>query len=235
VTGTPTTTSQEATVDTVPRKTVFEVIGLELEAAVAVPEQARGVVLFVHAGGGSRHDTTDVLIARALNQQHLATVLVDLLTRAEQEIAGADQDRFDPTTLGPRVVALADELAVHGPTARLRGALCGTGTGAAGALVAAAARPNWTHAVFSRAGRPDLAGEFVRLVRCPALLVVGETDGPVREVNERAEAEFPRTARVALVPGASVLREEPPAVRLVTELARDWFALRLGARSRARR
>jgi len=68
-------------------------------------------------------------------------------------------------------------------------------------------------AAFCRAGRPDLAGEFVRLVRCPTLLVVGETDGAMRELNERAEPQFPRTARLAQVPGASVLREEPEAWR----------------------
>ena len=75
--------------------------------------------------------------------------------------------------------------------------------------------------MFSLAGRPDLAGEFVRLVRCPTLLVVGETDGGVRELNERAKPQFPRTARLAQVRGASVLRKEPEAMALVAEPARD--------------
>jgi len=55
--------------------------------------------------------------------------------------------------------------------------------------------------------------------------VVGETDGAVRELNERAEPQFPRTAHLAQVPGASVLPEEPEAKVLVAELARDWFVL----------
>jgi putative phosphoribosyl transferase len=217
-------------VETVPSQTTFEVIGLELEASVAMPDRAHGVVLFLHSQGGSRHDASDAKIASALDQKRIATVLVNLLTAKEQEMQAGTEQRFDATTLGARAIALTDHLAAHGPTAGLRGGLCGTGTGAAGALIAAAARPAWVRAVLSRAGRPDLAGEFVRLVHCPALLVVGEADGAVREVNERAEPEFPRTARVVEIPGLSVLREDPEAVRLVAELARDWFPLRLGAR-----
>jgi predicted alpha/beta-hydrolase family hydrolase len=227
----------ETTVETVPRQTVLEVIGLELEATVAVPENPLGVVLFVHTLGGGRHDASDAQIAEALNQKRIATVLVSLLTARERAQDAETDPRFDMTVVGARVVALIDELAVHGPTAGLKGALCGTGTGAAGALIAAAARPRWAHAVFSRAGRPDLAGEFVRLVRCPTLLVVGETDRALFTINERVEAQFPRTARLVRVPEASVAHEEPQAIALVTELARGWFSLRLGGhvRTAARR
>jgi pimeloyl-ACP methyl ester carboxylesterase len=206
----------------------FEVIGLELDGVLSVPDRPRGVVLFVHALDGRRHHTNDVSIATALNERRIATVDVNLLTVEEQEVDGGSGIAFDATTLGARVVALADELAVHPRTGGLAAALYGGGTAAAGVFIAAAARPNWVRAVFSRAGRPDLAGEFVRLVRCPTLLVVGETDGAVRELNERAEPQFPRTARLAQVPGASVLREDPEAMALVAELARDWFVLRLG-------
>lgn len=225
----------ETMVETVPRQTVLEVLGLELEATVAVPENPLGVVLFVHALGGSRHDASDAQIAAALNRKRIAIVLVSLLTAGERAQDAETDPRFDITVLGARVVAVADELAVHGPTAGLKGALCGTG--AAGALIAAAARPRWAHAVLSRAGRPDLAGEFVRLVRCPTLLVVGETDGALVTINERVEAQFPRTARVVRIPEASVAREDPQAITLITDLARDWFSLRLGghARTAARR
>ena len=214
----------------VPQQTTFDVIGLELEGAVAVPERPRGVVLFAHASVTDRHDATDALIARALEQKRLATVRVNLLTKIEREIEPLQQREFDVPTLGARIIALIDAVATRHDTEGLPGALCGAGTGAGGALIAAAARPAWVHALLSRAGRPDLAGEFVRLVRCPTLLVVGETDGPIREVNEQAEAQFPGTARVARVPGASMLREEPRAVELVTELAREWFAVRLARR-----
>lgn len=209
-------------------QTRFEVIGLELDGVLAVPDRPRGVVLFVHALDGRRHHTNDASIARALNERRIATVDVNLLTAEEREADAGTGIAFDATTLGARVVALADELAVRPRTGGLPAALYGGGTGVAGMLIAAAARPSWVRAVFSRAGRPDLAGEFVRLVRCPTLLVVGETDGAVRELNERAEPQFPRTARLAQVPGASVLREDPEAMALVAELARDWFVLRLG-------
>jgi predicted alpha/beta-hydrolase family hydrolase len=193
------------------------------------------VVLFVHSAGGSRHDPTDTLIARALNQERIATVLVNLCTAAERELDADPDHRLDATILGPRAIALVDHLASYEPTAGLHGAFCASGSGAASALIAAAARPAWVHAVLCRAGRPDRAGEFVRLVRCPTLLLVGEADGAVREANERVEPEFPRTARVVHLPGVSVLREEPEATRLVVELAKDWFPLRLGDRARSGR
>jgi dienelactone hydrolase len=214
---------------------LFDVIDLELDAIVAIPERSRGVVLFVHSAGAGRYDPHDTLIARALNRERLATVLVDLRTARERELDVDPDRRFDVTTLGPRVIALADHLASYEPTAGLRGALCGSGSGAAGALIAAAARPSWVHAVLCRAGRPDRAGEFVRLVRCPTLLLVGEADGAVREANERVERQFPRTARVVHVPGVSVLHEGPEATGLVVQLARDWFPLRLGDRARSDR
>jgi putative phosphoribosyl transferase len=206
--------------------TRHEVIGLELDGVESVPAQPRGVVLFVCV----RNNPTDVRIARALNQRRIATVVVNLLTRAEQQLGRGTDVRFDATALGARVIALVDDIATRGPTAGLRGGLFGSGSAAAGAIVAAAARPGWARAVFSCSGRPDLAGELVRLVRCPTLLVVGEVDAAVRAVNEQAGPQFPRTARVVRVPGASLLHGDPPT--LVSELARDWFTLRLGGRAR---
>jgi putative phosphoribosyl transferase len=213
----------------VPRETVFEVIGLELDGMVAVPERPRGVVLFVHAVGGDRQDPADVTIGAELDRRQVATVMVNLLTAREREADDGLAGRFDATVPGPRVVALIDDLAAHGPAAGLPLGMCATGSGAAGALIAAAARPDRVRALLCRAGRPDLAGEFVRLVSCPTLLAVGEPDHPLREINERAVAQFPGTARVATVPGASVLRAEPAAIDLVAELAGEWFPLRLGA------
>jgi len=209
---------------TVPTR--HEVIGLELDGVMDVPERPRGVVLFVCV----RSDPMDARIARTLNERRIATVAVNLLTRAEQEFNRGADVRFDATALGARVIALIDDIATRGPTTGLRGGLYGSGSAAAGAIVAAVARPGWARAVFSCSGRPDLAGELVRLVRCPTLLVVGEVDAAVRVVNEQAGPEFPRTARVVRVPGASLLHGEPPA--LVSELARDWFFLRLCGRAR---
>jgi putative phosphoribosyl transferase len=176
-----------------------------------------------------RSAPVDARIARTLNERRIATVAVNLLTRAEQDLDHGAEVRFDAIALGARVIALIDDIASRGPTTGLRGGLFGSGSAAAGAIVAAAARPGWARAVFSCSGRPDLAGELVRLVRCPTLLVVGEVDAAVRVVNEQAGPEFPRTARVVRVPGASLLQAEPPA--LVSELARDWFVLRLSGRA----
>ncbi len=152
-------------------QTRFEVIGLELDGVLAVPDRPRGVVLFVHALDGRRHHTNDASIARALNERRIATVDVNLLTAEERQADAGTGIAFDATALGARVIALADELAVRPRTGGLPAALYGAGTGAAGALIAAAARPSWVRAVFSRAVRPDLALNSALSLPDPANLI----------------------------------------------------------------
>jgi hypothetical protein len=81
--------------------------------------------------------------------------------------------------------------------------------GAAAALVAAAHRPGPVAAVVSRGGRPDLAGQYLLSVRQPTLLIVGEHDPQVIELNRQAMRRLPREACLEIIPGASHLFEEP--------------------------
>jgi pimeloyl-ACP methyl ester carboxylesterase len=122
---------------------------------------------------------------------------------------------------------MADWLVEHEPTANLKIGLFGASTGAAAALIAAAARPTTVATVVSRGGRPDLAGEFLRLVRQPTLLIVGERDQPVIELNRQAMERLSGEARLEIVPRASHLFEEPGTLEHVAHLARDWFARHL--------
>ena len=133
------------------------------------------------------------------------------------------QLRFDIDLLSARVMALTDWLVEHPPTAGLGIGLFGASTGAAAALVAAAARPVTVEAVVSRGGRPDLAGEFLRLVRQPTLLIVGGRDVDVIELNRNAMKSLAAETRLEIVPGATHLFEEPGALEQVAHLARDWF------------
>jgi len=78
---------------------------------------------------------------------------------------------------------------VSATTADLPDLCCGlqgeAGTGAAAALVAAAARPDAVLAVLSRGGRPDLAGPAMVEVAAPTLLIVGERDTQVLDHMSR--------------------------------------------------
>ena len=198
--------------------------GLVLEADLVVPEPALGVVLFAHGSGSSRHSPRNRQVAGVLQRAGLATVLADLLTPAEElRDARTGALRFDIELLAGRVAALTDWLVTQEQTADLGVGLFGASTGAAAALVAATARPASVEAVVSRGGRPDLAGGLLRLVRQPVLLIVGEHDPTVLELNRRAMAELGGETRLEIVPGASHLFEEPGALEQVADLARDWF------------
>jgi putative phosphoribosyl transferase len=199
--------------------------GVVLDADLVVPPDADGVVLFAHGSGSGRFSPRNRYVAAELQRGGFATVLADLLTVAEER----EQDlRFAIDLLAVRVVELVDWLARHDPTSRLSVGLFGASTGAAAALIAAAARPSEVDTVVSRGGRPDLAGEFLRIVAAPTLLIVGERDTEVIALNRTAAQKLHGDAELVIVPRATHLFEEPGALEEVARLARDWFAAHLG-------
>lgn len=205
------------------------VTGVELQADVAVPDGAAGVVLFAHGSGSGRHSPRNRYVAQELQDGGLGTVLVDLLTVAEEQVDAVDATfRFDIPLLAARLVALIDWLAGEEATAGLGVGLFGASTGAAAALVAAAERPTVAQAVVSRGGRVDLAGESLRAVRQPTLLIVGEYDPVVLELNRNAMAYLGGETHLETVPRAGHLFAEPGALEQVARLARQWFQRYLG-------
>jgi putative phosphoribosyl transferase len=200
------------------------VAGVVLEADVVVPDHAQGAVLFAHGSGSSRHSPRNRYVAGELQSAGLATVLADLLTPAEeQRDAFTGELRFDIGLLATRMAALIDWAAADRRTTGHGIGLFGASTGAAAALVAAAERPDPVQAVVSRGGRPDLAGEYLRRVRQPTLLIVGGADPVVIDLNREAMKQLAGEARLEIVPGASHLFEEPGTLEQVARLARDWF------------
>lgn len=195
-----------------------------LEGNLSLPEGARGVVLFAHGSGSSRHSPRNRYVAKLLNEAKLATLQVDLLTSAEEAIdLQTAQLRFDIALLAERLVGATDWLTRHEDTRHLRVGYFGASTGAGAALVAAAERPDVVDAVVSRGGRPDLAGPALLRVLAPTLLIVGENDFPVIALNRQALAQLRCEHRLAIVPGATHLFEEPGALDGVGRLAREWF------------
>jgi dienelactone hydrolase len=196
----------------------------ELEGFLTVPEEARGLVLFAHGSGSSRHSPRNQYVARILQDAGLGTLLMDLLTRDEDAVDQfTRQFRFDIELLADRLTGAIDWLERRAETRELPVGLFGASTGAAAALLAAAARPDRVQAVVSRGGRPDLAGEALARVQAPTLLIVGADDTPVIPLNEAALRQMKAPAEITLVPGASHLFEEPGTLAAASELARDWF------------
>ncbi|TFV64551.1 phosphoribosyltransferase [Geodermatophilus sp. DF01-2] len=191
-----------------------------LPGHLTVPGHAGGLVVFAHGSGSGRRSPRNRLVAEVLQRAGLATLLVDLLDPAEET------DRrpvFDVTLLAGRLAAVARWVAAEPACTALPRGYFGASAGAAAALVAAAGDGS-VRAVVSRGGRPDLAGPALADVRAPTLLVVGGHDQQVLELNREAQTRLGCRNRLAVVPGASHLFEEPGTLQVVAELARDWFA-----------
>jgi putative phosphoribosyl transferase len=200
-------------------------IGTEaLSGDLGIPSTPRGLVIFAHGSGSSRHSPRNQAVARQLQARGFATLLADLLTDRDEQIDRSTAAmRFDIELLGRRVVALIDWACARPDLRSLPIGLFGASTGAAAAIVAAAARPRVVAAVVSRGGRPDLAGAALRLATAPTLLLVGSLDPVVIELNRDAGAEMRAEGRLEIVPGATHLFEEPGALEHVARRAGDWF------------
>jgi dienelactone hydrolase len=212
----------------VPREIRLDLPDGSLGGALAIPEASKGIVLFAHGSGSSRHSPRNQYVAQDLQRAGLATLLMDLLTRQEDEI---DQDtreyRFDIGLLATRLVGAIDWLQERQETRSLPIGLFGASTGAAAALRAAAARPDLVRAVVSRGGRPDLAGDALPHVQAPTLLIVGANDTQVIPLNAAALEQMTCPREMVLVPGATHLFEEPGTLTEASRLAREWFLRRL--------
>ncbi|MER8419758.1 dienelactone hydrolase family protein [Mesorhizobium sp. M1329] len=195
-----------------------------LEGNLSLPPDARGLVLFAHGRGSSRHSPRNRYVAGRLNEANLATCLVDLLTAEEERIDQVTAElRFNIGLLADRLVGVTDWLGASPDTSGLRLGYFGASTGAGAALVAAAERPDQAAAVVSRGGRPDLAALALPRVRAPTLLVVGGADTQVIALNREALAALRSEKELTIVPGATHLFEEPGALDEVADLATQWF------------
>jgi dienelactone hydrolase len=195
-----------------------------LDATVRVPPHATGIVVFAHGSGSSRFSSRNRMVASTLERAGIATVLVDLLTAAEERFdAETGRLRFDIPLLASRVEAVMDWLAGQGTLRRLRIGLFGASTGAGAALLAAARWPERVGAIVSRGGRPDLAGAQLAHVTTPTLLIVGGNDREVLALNEQALRQLRGARKLIVVPGATHLFEEPGALDRVAIEATRWF------------
>lgn len=204
--------------------------GEAIRGDLVVPAHALGIVLFAHGSGSGRHSPRNRMVAQELQKRHMATLLMDLLTLDEEGLDEMTEGglRFDIGLLASRLGAASDWARANPSTKDLPIGYFGASTGAAAALLAAAAE--WrgkVGAVVSRGGRPDLAHDALAAVRAPTLLIVGGDDYSVLKLNRQALAGLTCEKRLDIVPGATHLFEEPGALEQVAALAADWFAKHL--------
>jgi len=199
-----------------------------LSGDLVVPERAEGIVLFAHGSGSGRRSPRNQYVAGVLQQGTLATLLLDLLTDAEEQVdVESGHLRFDIGLLASRLLEATDWLQRQRGFGNMSIGYFGASTGAGAALVAATERPSLIKAIVSRGGRPDLAGSALPRVKAATLLVVGSEDHQVVELNRAALAKLRCDKKLSIVPGATHLFEEPGALEQVAMQARDWFQRKL--------
>ena len=204
--------------------------GVRLEGILSLPNDSKGIVLFVHGSGSSRHSSRNQYVAEILQEAGFATLLFDLLTEEEEQIDQRTRHlRFDIDLLARRTAGVLEWLKLQPYAYELKTGLFGASTGAAAALMAAVELPEKVDAVVSRGGRPDLAGKALSRVEAPTLLIVGAYDDVVIVLNEEALEQMPSGAqkKLMIVPGATHLFEEPGTLEYAAHLARDWFEAHL--------
>jgi dienelactone hydrolase len=198
--------------------------GFNLAGFLAVPEPAKGLVVFAHGSGSSRFSRRNRFVAGVLNEAGIATLLFDLLTPEEEDIDQRTREfRFAIDLLTDRLVGVIDWVSRETAIATLPIGLFGASTGAAAALGAACLRADKVAAVVSRGGRPDLARRRLAKVKAPTLLIVGGEDTAVIELNKQAADQLRADHRLKIIPGATHLFEEAGKMEQVANLASDWF------------
>ena len=193
-----------------------------LTGDLEVPDGARGIVVFAHGSGSSRLSGRNRYVASVLRRSgSFGTLLFDLLTPGEDETYS---NRFEIGLLADRLEAATREVLARPELAELTLGYFGASTGAAAAIVAATRMPRTVASIVSRGGRPDLAGEALRDLEAPVLLIVGGLDHQVIALNEEALTLIPaREKRLEIVPGATHLFEEPGTLARAADLALAWF------------
>ncbi len=195
-----------------------------LEGILSIPDNAKGIVFFVHGSGSSRFSSRNNFVANLLNKAGLATFLPDLLLTEEDTDF---QARFDIDLLTSRVETIIDWMIKQKQIKDLPLGLFGASTGAAAALRAAVSKSHRVSAIVCRGGRPDLTGKDLIKVKVPTLFIVGGEDGQVIDWNKKACDTLSCKKKIEIIPGATHLFEETGCLERVAKLSEDWFFLHL--------
>jgi dienelactone hydrolase len=193
-----------------------------LPGILTIPPQAQGLVLFAHGSGSGRLSPRNQFVAGVLHQHHIATLLFDLLTPAEDRDY---ENRFNIELLAERLIVATNWIKEKTVKHNFKLGYFGASTGAAAAIKSAVCLKKDVAAVVSRGGRPDLASNLeLGSLSCPILLIVGGDDTEVIQLNKLAYNEIKSKKQLDIIPGATHLFEEAGTLEQVAELAANWFA-----------
>jgi putative phosphoribosyl transferase len=201
------------------KEVIIQINSIKLDGILGIPKNAKGIVIFAHGSGSSRFSPRNNFVARELRKAGLATLLFDLLTEEEDLIY---ENRFNINLLAERLITVTKWVKANDEIKNLKIGYFGASTGAAAALQASTKIED-IKAIVSRGGRPDLVLDYLPKVKAATLLIVGELDEYVIELNKIAYEKLKAEKELIIIPGASHLFEEPGKLEEVSRLAKDWF------------
>lgn len=205
------------------REITIETAKGRLSGSLCVPFHSKAIVLFAHGTGSSRNSPRNQFVAQQLNKVGISTLMLDLLTSQEETIDELNGHfRNDIELLALRVAQAIEWLGIDASTHDLPIGIFGASTGSAAAIIAAA-KSNSVKAVVSRGGRVDLVTDFLPMVEAPTLLLVGQNDQPLLDLNTSAIELLKCPKQLKIIPDASHLFEEPGALDQVAAQASMWF------------
>jgi putative phosphoribosyl transferase len=200
-----------------------------IESILTIPKDSKGLVIFVHGSGSGRHSQRNQYVSKVLNKDGVSTLLLDLLTEAEEKIDDLTREyRFNIELLADRLISVTDWLIEQGNIRNMILGYFGASTGAAAALIAADKKPEKVSAIVSRGGRVDLSYKYTSLksINCPTLFIVGEKDNQVIELNQQVLDRYLVNVlkkKIIVISGASHLFEETGKIEEVAKKASGWF------------
>jgi dienelactone hydrolase len=207
-------------IDKTKREIVIPFENIQLRGNLVIPQDAKSIVIFSHGSGNSRNSPRNNYVANLLNNANIATLLVDLLSKEEDQNY---DNRFNIDLLTTRLIAVTQFVCKQAEFSNFSVGYLGTSTGAAAALSAAAVMPDYVDAIVLRSGRPDLATKILSIINVPTLLIVGGLDKPIMEKNKKAFSLMKCKKKLIVEPGASHLFEEEGKLDEVTNYALRWF------------
>ena len=196
----------------------------ELRGHLSIPDGAQSIIVLAEGNGSALINAADSFLTQEAVHVGFAALQIDLYTR--KELADDSQCgflRFAIKRLNERLSGTVDWLFHQPATQHMAVGLMGSSTGAAAALMTAAGRPETIGAVVCRGGRPDLAGDLLQFVHAPTLLIVGENDHLVADLNREVIDRLPLKRQMIVVPGAGHQFEEPGALEQVASASNQWF------------
>lgn len=198
---------------------------LVLHGDLAVPPGAQGLVVMAHGPGSSRTSPRIRFEAALLRQHGIGTLVVDLLSQAEERVDAADgRWRVDGRCLSGRLGDAAAWLSQHPGNPGLPIGVFGAGLAAAPALSLASSRPDLARAVVCRSPAIAVPATVLERVRVPVLIVCGDLDEPGLERAQHALMHLQQaSAQLEIVRGAAHEFEEPGKLEEASTLAGAWL------------